>query len=472
MHARSRRDRILTVAVGALGALLVAHAACNGLAGWALQRTLREHQRRGLPMSLSEVLPRAPADAANAAPSLIQAFALMGKGRETGGEPYAGVQAILASQAVHPSGAWGGGGTNRPPMLKPAELLARAEAPALAPLFGLIESAAEKPACRFRWEGTNGVVRLTHVPRVAQIVSLLNARALAYAATGRADLAMDDLRRSLRIAGHLRGDPFLLSQLVAASCESATVGELHRLLSATPPALLDETRMRSLETAVVASLDPGNVCLIRALDGERIVYGGRFLSAIKAQRLIANGPEGIRHPWRFRLYASVLGRPLQRWDLRRYAILMANNREWAGQSFAAAQAGNRAPTGLARMGFAGRLAPALGGVHEAVARREAALQLARVGLAAATYWRARQRYPDTLADLAVPGPAARDPFGGELIYRPAVDRASYLLYSVGANRRDDGGRERGEDGQSADLTWEVGRAAKARAPGGAGAERP
>jgi hypothetical protein len=462
---RSRRDRVVTAAIGALGVLMVAHAVCSGLAEWALRRTLDEQRRQGLPMTLGEALSVPPADSTNAALPLVHAFTLMGKGRETGNDPYAAIQAILVSRTGRGREAGNGTSTIRSVALTPSDVLARAETPGLAQVFRLLESAAEMPACQFRWNDTNGTVRLPHVPHVAQAVGLLNARAMAYAATGHPDRALDDLRRSLCIADHLRNDPFLISQLVAASCQLAAIGDLQRVLNATPPRGIEEGRLRALTATLNGLLDPTNRRLIRALDGERIVYGGRFLSAIRAHRLAEEGLEGRPRSWRFRLYASFLGRPLQKWDLRRYVILMAGNREWAGQSFSAAQEGNRSASGRARLGFSDRLSPALDGVQEAVARREAGVEVARVGLAAALHWQTHQRYPNTLADLSMAGPASRDPFGDVLVYRPAPDRASYLVYSVGPNQRDDGGTPRDRANKIADLTWEIGRSSEGgRAP--------
>jgi hypothetical protein len=71
----------------------------------------------------------------------------------------------------------------------------------------------------------------------------------------------------------------------------------------------------------------------------------------------------------------------------------------------------------------------------------AALRCARLALALELYRRQRGSLPDRLEDLQADlgSGAILDPFTGKpLIYR--VDRNSYVLYSVGPDGRDDGGK--------------------------------
>ena len=94
----------------------------------------------------------------------------------------------------------------------------------------------------------------------------------------------------------------------------------------------------------------------------------------------------------------------------------------------------------------GLLAPALRKVQYAADRTQQITRNLHVAFALAAHRKAEGRYPAKLADLApkylatVPG----DVFSGkELIYKP--DENGYLLYSVGANGKDDGGQWYGDE---------------------------
>jgi hypothetical protein len=87
------------------------------------------------------------------------------------------------------------------------------------------------------------------------------------------------------------------------------------------------------------------------------------------------------------------------------------------------------------------LMPAARKVQDAADRTQQTFDTVIVAYALAWYQRVNSQYPDALAKLAptyltaVPG----DVFSGkELIYRPGAN--GFLLYSVGINGIDDGGR--------------------------------
>ena len=92
--------------------------------------------------------------------------------------------------------------------------------------------------------------------------------------------------------------------------------------------------------------------------------------------------------------------------------------------------------------FAVFLTEALDGVTRAEDRLAAERTLADVALDLAVYRADHGKYPDRLADLKPKYRAEiKDPFlDADLIYRPAAD--GFLLYSVGPNGKDDGGRNR------------------------------
>ena len=101
----------------------------------------------------------------------------------------------------------------------------------------------------------------------------------------------------------------------------------------------------------------------------------------------------------------------------------------------------------------GLMLPATVAARTAQERARQTVRQLPVAVALAAYRRAHGGYPETLSQLApdflkaIPG----DLFSGrELIYKRSPD--GYLLYSVGANERDEGGRSHGDDRAGDDLT--------------------
>jgi hypothetical protein len=102
------------------------------------------------------------------------------------------------------------------------------------------------------------------------------------------------------------------------------------------------------------------------------------------------------------------------------------------------------------------LTPAVRKVQQASDRSEQIQRNLRVAFALACYRREHGRYPDKLDALA---PAylkdvPQDIFSDEaLIYRPKGK--GYLLYSIGVNERDDGGRGYADDPPADDLNVRI-----------------
>ncbi len=109
----------------------------------------------------------------------------------------------------------------------------------------------------------------------------------------------------------------------------------------------------------------------------------------------------------------------------------------------------------------GQLVSAWDKLHDAADRQRQGHANLQVAFALAAYKLDHGRYPEALAALApkylptVPG----DLFSGkELVYRPAA--GGYVLYSVGPNGKDDGGRGRDDDPAGDDVVVRVPVAAK------------
>ncbi len=104
----------------------------------------------------------------------------------------------------------------------------------------------------------------------------------------------------------------------------------------------------------------------------------------------------------------------------------------------------------------GLMVPAFRGLQKSYDRNEQTERNRLVACALAAYRADAGKYPAQLTDLApkyLPD-VYDDLFSGqELVYKPAAN--GYLLYSVGANGKDDGGRGQGDDPPGDDLAVRV-----------------
>ena len=103
--------------------------------------------------------------------------------------------------------------------------------------------------------------------------------------------------------------------------------------------------------------------------------------------------------------------------------------------------------------YSRHLLPSLTRLSEAQARHEAVIDLIQIGILVEQYKAREGHYPDTLDDIAssLGGSVPVDPFSGKgYRYRPLG--STFLLYSIGRNRLDDGGT-RDRHYMKGDIVW-------------------
>ena len=100
--------------------------------------------------------------------------------------------------------------------------------------------------------------------------------------------------------------------------------------------------------------------------------------------------------------------------------------------------------------------PALEQAHEAGTRGETKADLSQVGIALSRYQKQNGNFPDSLDPLApdyLPALPA-DPYTGKpFVYR--IDDEGALIYSLGKNLKDDGGKPLDDDYQNHDHVFRV-----------------
>lgn len=277
---------------------------------------------------------------------------------------------------------------------------------------------------------------------------------------GRGDMhrAADNLTAMIQLAEALADEPLIMSQLVRfvlywSAC--STIAE-H-----VPPAALPVSHERSL----IARLGEGinREYIARAYYGEAVL-GQHWFNHPDMDAVFpdAESPFGqwieMRLLW---IYTSTLGRPLLKRDATSYIEMLADLQEIARSPYveaapqlaalehATAQASwsrvfTRRAVGQSFFNF-----PIAGAIFEA------RIAITQVGMTIERYRAETGALPVTLDEIAerLPGGCPLDPFtGNALVYRPSD--TPFLLYSVGENLTDDGGRHARSGG---DNVWRGGR---------------
>jgi len=312
----------------------------------------------------------------------------------------------------------------------------------------LLLQAADRPLCRYPVALTDGVmVLLPHLGEIRRCATLLRQEAVSQAARGHTDAATTAILAGFRLGRSLDNEPLLISKLVEiASLEQAfdglqeslnqksfTGAELLRLLTA----------LRDAEPAV---------SFRRAMLGERAKLVAAFQSSdekLAEAMAVSGGTAAAAPPFSLRIYRS--GGHLQEdfaFALDFMSKLVALVDLPYPQALDAA-AGMKIPTVVdGKIAVSAALLPEpvrfVNKGAEAVAR----LRLARTVLAVERY---RLKHdgalPTSLADVTaeLSGGVPEDPFHGQPLRYKELPARGYTVYSVGADRKDDGGAIQGPD---------------------------
>jgi hypothetical protein len=312
---------------------------------------------------------------------------------------------------------------------------------------------------------------LPGVQKCRELANALAARAMLRVAEGKADEAWQDLLACHRLGRLVARGATLIEALVGIAIEQiATQADLAYLERANLTSGQIRDRLKDLQS--LPPLPP----LADKLDlGERFLY----LDCVQLVRrgglgmmdILSGGPS-VRKPTAAEVWAlgfvdwSPALREGNRWYNRLAAAARLQGRAEREQALGriegelkALKKGATGPGNFAWRLAAGKdppdqaagkavgdvliglLLPAVRKVQGAYDRAEQVQRNLRVAFALAAYRADRGRYPARLDELApqylaaVPG----DVFSGKaLVYRPADE--GYLLYSVGANDKDEGGR--------------------------------
>jgi hypothetical protein len=404
-----------------VAAVLVVRAVFNYIEGRKLTRTLAELKDGGLPLTAKDLAAPCP-DEDNAARLWKAAESLLttdeGEGRQT------------------ISGAFGryAGGT-------PIEASSRTSLQALAVqnsrALELMAEAGAKPCFLLRAPSTALIESI--IPsgiKMIHATQLLGFSALFMAEDGNVSGAIDRIRPGLRFAPLLAGEGTLMTYLIAVSatrmltlflgdiCRGRDIGDdtLVRLIVELDPAPWRERLARSISSERILDLERGSAII---KGGSRVMAGERLSNRLLYWLLRPILKDEVRYRQKKLVAWERIAREpyFQQRELLKTDPAFSESVPWYFKL-----------TGFWE-------GDAYGTVFLKNAQLEATLLAARTGLACRLHRSRTGAYPESLEAL-VPGILKEvpvDPFTGKpFVYRR--EREGFIVYSLGSNEKDDGGR--------------------------------
>jgi len=308
--------------------------------------------------------------------------------------------------------------------------------------LGLLRNAGSVEHCRYKWDYT--AMTQPNVMQVRECARLLELAAVFSAHEGNGGAAVGYIKDGLRLADSMEGEPFLINHLVRIGCIAAPLAGLEQALSLT--SFTDE-HLSGLSDAVAETA--GSINLVRALATEQCIAIEHFTNPAVQAVVGGRGQTLMNIP--------IIGK-MGLIDTLDY---MANCIE------AAKLPGTRRTARFREIGkeienlsfihtIIKRFSPPTGRVGEIDLRVQGHLDLALTAIAVERYRLAKGKLPEHLDALAgeyleaVPV----DPFDDKPIKYKRTE-PGYVLWSVGEDSKDDGGKEKKKPGQPYDLTFIV-----------------
>jgi hypothetical protein len=335
------------------------------------------------------------------------------------------------------------------------------------PVIALVRQAVSRKRCVFpvHWEYGPGAL-FPHLARLREISRILAIKAVADASDNMMDAALDDVTLDLDSTRGLEQEPGLISYLVRIA---RTKVALSGLREATRRRHLSVTQARRMYEALGrVSLKGGYE---HCLEGERAEANWCFDALRSGQNLLTSERLSVR-----RRAAVYLWRPISYKD--QMASIGLIDKQLAAAKLSYREIVRMNPSGIERLGPAARLFvrvvfpeltegkgemsyPLLGGefrvpqyaivthiltpvYSRAMASRDSSISavgMGQVAMALKAYKSEYGSYPASLAELKnrLGWKLPDDPFSGKPFVYKRVGRG-FLLYSLGSDLKDDGGR--------------------------------
>jgi hypothetical protein len=418
--------------------LLMAYFIANAVAGRVLERELAAVRAKGEPLTLREMAPPSQPAENNAALVYQKAFDLLRNMRQADANGQIVKAPLKEDQAALMKLTSGKPGDR--------EKVTRAEV--LKVLSGtegalaLVRKAAAMPEARFPvdWEAGAGAT-FPHHGTLRAASRMLAGHAELAAADGRTGDALADVEALTGIARHALDEPTLVSQMVGYATLAIADRTLKHVLETSRPTAEESRRL----AGVLARIDL-DTPFLRSLEGERAFGNSIFdvsrRNPVEFMQLVRGSGDGSAPKGGFMSGALILAAsPVLKVDQTIYLRYMTGLIEREKEGHLTTIAAEERVDDFPGYAVVSRLvAPAVSSVIKRRGEAAARLTVDVWGLALHAYRLKTGRYPDTLRELesSFPWNLPEDPFTGQpLVYSPEGD--GYHLYSVGANRLDEGG---------------------------------
>jgi hypothetical protein len=435
--------------------LVLAHMVFGIVAGRQLSRELAKVKASGAPLTTAELAPPAVPDEENAALVYQRAFEIAMRLSESN-IPFERVKDFWKRAVQDPDIAgWRGIAVGEPPYgPEPAtaseveEFLRRHHRK-----LELLRLGATMPKARYPVDWSE--VRSAFFPHLSTMrvsAQLLGASALVRSRRGDAEGAVADVEAILAMADSVAPEPALISQVARVASQRVAIYTLNTVMCTSAPSASECRRLH----AALSRVDQ-MAAFQRAMEGSRVLgiwvfdeirrspetYSSLFGPTSSCDRiLLPEPPEWLMRTGLVRVLWSPWLKKDEvlylRYVERKLALFQKPHDEKSREEL------ERWLSQMPQYALVTRvLVPMFG---RAAQRRDegiANVGLAQWALALRVYQAKTGRYPAALGDVAtvVDWPLPGDPFSG----RPFVygrEGQGYFLYSLGPNRRDDGGKER------------------------------
>ncbi len=325
----------------------------------------------------------------------------------------------------------------------------------------VLRDAVKKPGCYWKndYSDPSLDVSMPEALDQMQCARALRASAAIHAAAGDIDGALRDAAALFTLSDHVRrgGWRSLIQLLVGAAIDAMAVEELQSILRSHEPAVAQLESIRADPTVFyqqeyVRTLQMEEAAVLITLSSLAAGDGG-WLSVVAAMK----GDDRYRRGW-----LEAIATPFYRVlmlpdDIAAYRTSMRGHRSRAAMGFHEAQRefGNfydRWPK-RSRMSVA-LVGPSYDGCFERITGADAHRRVYETALAMHFYRASHGKYPQRL-DTLVPEflePVPGDPFDGKPLKLRTTD-AGWIVYSVGPDETDDGGRPYDRETKEGDFAF-------------------
>ncbi len=316
----------------------------------------------------------------------------------------------------------------------------------------LLHAAVSIPECRYAVDLTLGNATVTsHLGPLRDAARLLMLEAVVAAARNDSASATQAVVSGYGLARSLKGEPLIISQLLASACSASSDKALEQVVNRIE---LSDAQLLRIEEAVLTSYEPN--AIVRALAGERCFMLGSFRDP---RNTGINGPAALL--WHLCGAVGLLDLSLiQSLDYTSAYIEIVQSEPHRRQQAAELLESHR-QSGSRLTSLLDGFTPALGRIVTLDLQHIAQLEATRTGIAVERYRLAKGALPETLADLtpAFLDSVPTDPFDGQPMRFHKL-ASGFLVYSVGPDGTDDEGQARqprrsGQQESPYDLTFTI-----------------